>query len=67
MVSMTDGDRLQTPKKRRSGSETRQRDHQVKLSLLGREHARLEELRKEAGLKSIQEYILYKLELATVS
>ncbi|WP_084269121.1 hypothetical protein [Mycobacterium avium] len=49
-------------KKRRSGSETRQRNHQVKLSLLGVEHARLQQLARDAGLPNIQQYILHRLE-----
>lgn len=49
-------------KKRRSGSENRQRNHQVKLSLLGIEHARLQQLARDAGLPNIQQYILHRLE-----
>jgi len=49
-------------KKRRSGSEKRQRNHQVKLSLLGIEHARLQQLAHDAGLPNIQQYILQRLE-----
>lgn len=44
--------------RRRSGSETRQRTRQYKLSLLPQEEEILRRLADEQGLPNIQQYIL---------
>lgn len=60
-VSNPDADSTEVSKRRRSGSETRQRNRQYKLSLLPQEEQVLQQLADEEGLPNIQQYILRKL------
>lgn len=53
--------------KRRSGSETRQRTRQYKLSLLPEEEMVLRQLADEQGLPNIQQYILQNFVIPKVS
>ncbi len=58
--------RGQTPRKSRSGSQKRQRDRQLKLSLLPSEEQKLQALAQRGGFASVQQYILSRLELEAV-
>ena len=52
----------QAPAKRRSGSSKRQRDRQLKLNLLPSEEKKLQQLAQRGGFRTVQQYILHRLE-----
>ncbi|MGD9621579.1 MAG: hypothetical protein AB7G47_14310 [Mycolicibacterium sp.] len=62
MAQVLDDTTPQPPAKRRSGSNKRQRDRQLKLNLLPSEEQRLQQLAEQGGFRTVQQYILHRLE-----